>query len=198
MTEKRSPKAQQIVSEADEKALADLTLDPAACAMVTTSLFVQGSFGHQSDTAMFNAVADQVSACRDGNLSSMKELLASQAISLNSIFVELSRRSAINLGHHIEASERYMRLALKAQAQSRATIEAIDRLTNGREQTVRHVHVDNRGGQAVIAENVHTGGLVNEEAGKQPHATPLDQQPRDVVLRGEDEEWPPLPVERDG
>lgn len=198
MTEKRSSKAQQIVSEGDEKALADLTLDPAACATMTTSLFVQGSFGHQSDAAMFNVVADQLSACRDGNLSGMKELLASQAISLNSIFVELARRSAINLGQHIEASERYMRLALKAQAQSRATIEAIDRLTNGREQTVRHVHVDNRGGQAVIAENVRLGGEKNEKGDKQPHATVIDCGLLDTPLRGENAKRKPMPVERNG
>jgi hypothetical protein len=61
-------------------------------------------------------------------------------------------------------------VALKAQAQSRATVEVLDRLTNGREQTVRHVHVDNRGGQAVIAETVQTGGQENGKSNGQPHA----------------------------
>lgn len=40
----------------------------------------------------------------------------------------------------------------------RATLEALAKLDQPREQTVRHVHVDNRGGQAVIAETVQTGG----------------------------------------
>lgn len=64
-----------------------------------------------------------------------------------------------------------MRLALKAQAQSRATLEALAKLHQPREQTVRHVHVDNRGGQAVIAKTVNTGGQGNAEPAGQAHAT---------------------------
>jgi hypothetical protein len=37
---------------------------------------------------------------------------------------------ALNMGEYIEASEKYMRLALKAQAQCRATIETIATLKN--------------------------------------------------------------------
>lgn len=198
MTKKRSSKARQIIPEPDAKALASLALDPVACATMTASLFVQGTFGYQSDAAMFNAVGDQVAACRDGDLTDMKELLVSQAISLNAVFIELSRRSALNLGQHLDAVERYMRLALKAQSQSRATIEALDRLTNGREQTVRHVHVDNRGGQAILAENLHVGGPKNEKADEQPHAIPSDRGQRDTTLWRENKEWRPVPVDGDG
>lgn len=198
MTKKLSSKAKQVVPEPDAKAIASLALDPVACATMTANLFVQGTFGCQSDTAMFNAVGDQVETCRDGDLTGMRELLASQAISLNAVFIELSRRSALNLGQHLDAVERYMRLALKAQAQSRATIEALDRLTNGREQTVRHVHVDNRGGQAIVAENIHTGGPQNEKDDEQPHTIPFGREQRDVTLRRENAERQPVPVEGDG
>lgn len=44
-------------------------------------------------------------------------------------------------------------------------------MRRGGEQVVRHVHVDNRGGQAVIAENVHTGGQKNGKIDDQSHAT---------------------------
>ena len=71
---------------------------------------------------------------------------------------------------YLGATETYMRLALKAQVQSRAAIEALDRLANGHVQTVKHVHVDNRGGQAVIAENVQTGGQRNGKIDDQSHA----------------------------
>jgi hypothetical protein len=64
-----------------------------------------------------------------------------------------------------------MRLALKAQANSRATIEALAKLHQPREQTVRHVHV-NEGGQAVIADQFHhhAGGQGNGQSTEQPHA----------------------------
>jgi hypothetical protein len=51
-----------------------------------------------------------------------------------------SRRSANNMGDYLEASERCMRLALKAQSNCRATSEALAELHQPREQIVKHVH----------------------------------------------------------
>ena len=61
---------------------------------------------------------------------------------------------------------------MKAQSQSRAALEALARLHQPREQTVRHVHV-NEGGQAVIADQVHnhSGVLENEGSIKQSLTT---------------------------
>ena len=41
----------------------------------------------------------------------------------------------------------------------------------GGEQVVRHIHVDNRAGQAVIAETVNTGGPKNEKIDNQSDTT---------------------------
>ena len=152
-----------------DRALADIALDPLAAAMATTNMFNSGSFGVLSVTDTFNALHDQAKALKGGDQSLLRNLLVGQSLALNAIFTELARRAGLNMGEHIHASERYMRLALKAQSQCRATVDALDRLANGREQTVRHVHVDNRGGQAIIGETVHTGGQENAEANKQPH-----------------------------
>jgi hypothetical protein len=43
-------------------------------------------------------------------------MLAAQAVALDTIFGEFTRRSAMNIGNHFDAMERYARLALKAQA----------------------------------------------------------------------------------
>jgi len=106
-----------------------------------------------------------------GDLELAGHLLASQAVTLDPIFTEMARRSGLNMGEYLDASERYMRLALKAQANSRATLEALAKLHQPREQTVRHVHV-NEGGQAVIADQFHhhAGGQRNAETAEQPHA----------------------------
>ncbi|MXP28266.1 hypothetical protein GRI58_05455 [Porphyrobacter algicida] len=71
-----------------------------------------------------------------------------------------------------EASERYARLALKSQSNCRATLEALAKLHQPREQIVKHVHV-NDGGQAVIADEIHQHGGrgSNGKADKQSHAT---------------------------
>ena len=88
-------------------------------------------------------------------------ILASQATSLDAMFTELARRASVNMAEYPQAMERYMRLAFKAQSASRSTLEALARLHQPREQTVRHVHV-NDGGQAVIADQFHhhdAGGI---------------------------------------
>jgi hypothetical protein len=140
------------------RAGAEVGINSAATAMATVRLFGEGTFGTLSMTDTFDALNDQCAAVEAGDLSKPRAMLAAQAISLNAIFTEMARRAALNMGEYVQSSERYMRLALKAQAQCRTTVEALERLTNGHEQTVRHVHVDNRGGQAIIADTVNTGG----------------------------------------
>jgi len=157
--------------KSEAQALTDVTLDPAAHAMSIARPFNQGVFGKTGVSETFNSVQEHTNAAKAGDLGHYRAMLAGQAISLNSIFTEMSRRSALNMGEYMDAAERYMRLALKAQAQSRATIEALERITNGREQTVRHVHVDNRGGQAVIADTINTGGSGNGKSDVQSYAT---------------------------
>ncbi len=46
------------------------------------------------------------------------------------MFLELARRSGANMGEYIQAAEAYMRLALKAQAQCRATLETLANTKN--------------------------------------------------------------------
>ena len=71
----------------------------------------------------------------------------------------------------LQSAERYGRLAFKAQSNCRATLEALAKLHQPREQTVKHVHV-NEGGQAVVADQFHqhTGGRENAKSNGQPHA----------------------------
>ena len=92
-------------------------------------------------------------------------------MTLDTMFTEMTRRMAPNMGEHLAATEIYARIALKAQAQSRATLEALAKLHQLCNQTVRHVHV-NEGGQAVIADQVHhhAGGVENGKSIKQSHA----------------------------
>jgi hypothetical protein len=106
-----------------------------------------------------------------GDLTLASEMLAAQAHSLDAMFTEMARRAAMNMGDYIQASERYARLALKAQANSRATLEALVRLHQPREQIVKHVHV-NEGGQAVVADNFHSSGPAETPRAEMPSIGP--------------------------
>lgn len=60
----------------------------------------------------------------------METLLISQAQVLNVIFVEMSRRAALNMGEHLTAMDIYMRLALRAQNQCRTTLATLAEIKN--------------------------------------------------------------------
>jgi hypothetical protein len=62
---------------------------------------------------------------QEGNLDVIDKTLVSQASTLDSIFNALACRAALNMREYPEAVDRYMRLALKAQSQCRATLKCL-------------------------------------------------------------------------
>ncbi len=64
-------------------------------------------------------------------------ILTAQVARLDTMFTELTRRAALNVGEYLSAAERYARLALRAQSNGRATLEALAKLHQPREQTGR-------------------------------------------------------------
>jgi hypothetical protein len=93
-------------------------------------VFGQGTFGELSLTDCAKALKDTAQGLNDGDLSAAVTMLSSQAAALNSMFGELARRAALNMGEHLDATDRYMRLALRAQAQCRATLESLATIKN--------------------------------------------------------------------
>ncbi len=69
---------------------------------------------------------------KDGDMREPEAMLYGQAVALQTIFTNLSRRAAKNAGEYIGAAETYLRLALKAQAQCRATLETLHEMKNPR------------------------------------------------------------------
>jgi hypothetical protein len=53
-----------------------------------------------------------------------------QAVALDAIFNEMARRAALNMGEYINATEVYLRLGPKAQAQCRATLQTLFEMKN--------------------------------------------------------------------
>ncbi|WP_225008834.1 helix-turn-helix domain-containing protein [Novosphingobium percolationis] len=165
--------------ESDGEAIARNILGPGARHGVTHAQVMQAQMGSLANAPDVVDYAKAVEGIADkgaaGDLDFASRLLAAQAVTLDSMFTELARRMALNMGEHLHATEIYARIALKAQANSRATIEALAKLHQPREQTVRHVHV-NDGGQAVIADQFHhhqhdaQGGTGNGQSSEQPHA----------------------------
>jgi hypothetical protein len=89
-------------------------------------------FGSTDDlTTYLTALDHMVQTIRGGGLRDAEALLLAQAVTLNAIFARCATRAAANLdGHHVEALERYLRLALKLQSQCRTTLETLAILKN--------------------------------------------------------------------
>lgn len=170
---------EQTTEETGAQAMARKLLQPTLKNAAAASAFTSKMLGSDLELPGIGDYADHVHiTARDaagGDMTMASKVLAAQAITLDSMFAELARRAAMNMGEYIDASERYGRLALKAQGNCRATLEALAKLHQPREQTVRHVHV-NEGGQAIVTDQFHnhTGGTENAKTNEQFHATTTD------------------------
>jgi hypothetical protein len=110
-------------------ALAQTTLRPSANAAAVIAEFGK-PFGEQDVTALMVQLTKGTEALKENNLHRCEAMLFTQAHTLQSIFMNLSRRAALNMGEHMGAMETYMRLALKAQSQCVRTLEVLGALKN--------------------------------------------------------------------
>ncbi len=102
---------------------------PTVKGALTTNAFCK-VYGEIDLQAMVDELGRQNDKVRDGDLSRADSLLMTQAHTLDAIFNELARRAAMNMGEYINATDRYLRLALKAQSQCRATLETLAAIKN--------------------------------------------------------------------
>lgn len=164
---------EQTKEETGAQAMARKLLQPTLKNAAAASAYTDKMMGAGHELPGIGDYADHVHAVTNeaagGDIAMASRILSAQAIALDSMFAELARRAALNMGEYINATERYGRLALKAQSNCRATLEALAKLHQPREQTVRHVHVSD-GGQAIVADEFHHhGGSGNGKAAEQSH-----------------------------
>lgn len=122
-------------------------------AAVTVKFDGKGASANDA-SEMLQRMANQVAS---GDLRPVSDTLFAQSVMLDATVTELMTRAWKNAGDYPDAFHRYMNLALKAQAQSRASLEALARMHQPREQIVRHINV-NEGGQAIVADQLTIGG----------------------------------------
>ena len=118
---------------------------------------VDGIVGNARSLVMFgDATFDQLSlsdcakalkvtakTMNDGDLSAAVTMLASQAVALNAMFGELARVGKANMFSAPEHADRYLRLAFKAQGQTRATLETLAAIKNPPVVYARQMNVAN-------------------------------------------------------
>jgi hypothetical protein len=79
---------------------------------------------------LLTALTESAKRVNKNEMADVEATLISQATALNFMFGELGRRAALNMGEYLETSERYLRMALKAQNQCRMTLETLSNIKN--------------------------------------------------------------------
>jgi len=108
--------------------MARLALEPTLQAAATLTQYDKRPIGNLDLEALVKALSDQTAQVNSGDMSRAETMLTAQAHTLDAIFNKLAQR-AIN-AEFINQLERFLKLALRAQSQSRATWETLSTIKN--------------------------------------------------------------------
>jgi hypothetical protein len=93
--------------------------------------FAKGNVGEVLPLqAVVTAFTESAKRVNLNDLIDVEATLLSQSATLNLMFGEFSRRAALNMGEYVDATESYIRMALKAQNQCRMTLETLSNIKN--------------------------------------------------------------------
>lgn len=147
----------------DKNHLAKVTLLPSTNAAVVVESYGK-IFGEQDISVLVEELQSKFKRIKTGDLSHCENMLVGQAQALQSIFVNLSRR-AINQ-EYLKNMEVFLRLALKAQNQSRMTLETLATIKNppvvfAKQANIAHGHQQVNNGNSTPAPT-HAGKTINQ------------------------------------
>lgn len=111
-----------------------MSINPTVNAAAVIELYQGNVLGKDGDMkVMTDELYRMIGEVRKGNLGSLEAMLLSQAVSLQTMFASLARRAQTQT--YQRNTEAFLGLALKAQAQSRATISTLVELKYPRQAT---------------------------------------------------------------
>ena len=155
--------------------VAELAHSPLISSAATADEYARYGFGAIDLNESIRVLVEQADKVKRGDLGDVEAMLYGQASALNSVFNALARRAAHNLGEHLGATDTYLRLALKAQAQCRATLETLAELKNPRpvafvkQANIAHGHQQVNNGAPPAARAREHQNPPNELSGEDSH-----------------------------
>ena len=163
----RDPNTLQVMvfkGENEVRALAETSLSTITINAATARSFSK-VVGITDLSETINVMRDKVIKVNGGDLTELEATLTAQTVTLDTMFNELARRAALNMGEHINAAETYMRLALKAQSQCARTIEVLAAMKNPPVIFAKQMNVANGNQQVNNGSNpnaTHTEKIINQ------------------------------------
>jgi len=157
-------------------AIARIVLQPTVQAAVTLKEYGK-SYSDLDLSGLIASLTEQARASSDGDLRRAEAMLTTQAHTLDAIFNSLARR-AVN-AEYMDHLDRYLKLALRAQSQCRATWEAL--------ATIKNPPVMGYVKQANIAHGHQQ--VNNPPPTSAPTRTRQNENPQNELLEEKDGEW---------
>jgi hypothetical protein len=114
----------------ERQAMTEGALNPAINSAPMLVAFLGKTWAGIGTTEAMQTLTAKAEAIHGGDLREAETALISQATVLQALFLEMTRRAGLNMGVSLDATETYMRLALKAQNQSRMTLETLAAIRN--------------------------------------------------------------------
>ena len=130
---KNDPNALRLMEEPGrtwEQTFARVVVRPAVNAATSIRYATKGRFETVDFTSLVSELDAQASVVNQGNLERSEAMLIAQAHTLDALFAALTTNSFLNMKENLSAAETFMRLALKAQSQCRATHETLAQIKN--------------------------------------------------------------------
>jgi hypothetical protein len=101
----------------------------------TVAIKSWGTFAGDIDLAgLLTDLRERIKSVQDGDMKPVEAMLIGQAMALETLFTSLTRRASSQ--EYVANMQTYLSLALKAQAQCRATLEALAEIKNPRQVSI--------------------------------------------------------------
>ncbi|MDN7592365.1 hypothetical protein [Burkholderia seminalis] len=127
----------------------------------TGSMYAAPMFGQDVDlTAFAGELQRQANAVTNGDLSGVETMLMTQANTLDVVFNQLARMAATS--GYLPKKEIYLRQALKAQSQCRATLQTLAEIKNPRTVFAKQANIAH--GPQQVNNGVTTGAAAGSRA----------------------------------
>ena len=152
---------EQAPEERQEQAVARMALTPSLQSALTLKDYTK-TFGELDLMSLIGELRSQIDQAVEGNLERAEAMLATQAHTLDAIFGNLARR-AIH-AEFLPQFDAYLKLALRAQSQCRATWETLSAIKN----PVGRAYV----GQANFAHNQQVNNATDASGAREKRNTP--------------------------
>jgi len=128
-----------------ERGIARTLLRPSIAHAVTLTKVLKRDYGERGLTELAEELSEQCQAVIGGKMDQAEAMLIAQATTLDAIFGDLTRLECCNWFTHLDAAVRLMRVALRAQSQSRATLGTLAEMKNppmtiAKQANIAHAH----------------------------------------------------------